>query len=111
MGDDGDVADVFHGGCFAFLIGLYLFTKIKAAWQRLLGANKEVEIRKPRIIALLLFFRLPLRVAGVRQPENGMGRFLPAQYWLNVTQGGGCFSGYLWFDWIMTAEQSFQMNR
>ena len=36
VGDDGDVADVFHGDGFAFLIGLYWFTKTKAAWGRCL---------------------------------------------------------------------------
>ena len=36
VGDDGDVANVFHGDGFAFLIGLYWFTKTKAAWGRCL---------------------------------------------------------------------------
>ena len=36
VGDDGDIANVFHGDGFAFLIGLYWFTKTKAAGARCL---------------------------------------------------------------------------
>ena len=43
VGDDGDIANVFHGDGFAFLIGLYWFTKTKAAGARCLRKRGGVK--------------------------------------------------------------------